>query len=160
MVARSVQWICAALFVGGVVAAALPAVAAATVRELPVPRVAIYPGDVIGDEMLVLRSYRVDPNAKLSVAGDPEDLRGKIARRTLLPGQLVPLNAVKQPDVVIAGRPVSLVYEADGLIITASGVALQAGGAGDFISVRNVDSGLTIKGVIAADGTIRLGGGF
>lgn len=132
--------------------------AAGETRELPVPRSAIYPGDVIGAEMFYNKLYRVDPNVRLTVFDNAAELAGKIARRTLLPGQLVPLNAVKNADVVKHGRPVSLVYQADGLTITAGGIALQSGGAGDMISVQNVDSGLTIKGVIMADGTIRLGG--
>lgn len=158
MVVRGLGWLrlVAIAFAGLLVGA--PSAAAATLRDLPVPRVAIYPGDVIGDEMLALKSYRVDPNARLSVFDEFAELRGKIARRTLLPGQLIPLNAVKQPDVVTHGRPVSLVYEADGLVITGTGVALQSGAIGDFISVRSVDSGSTIKGVVAADGTVRLGG--
>jgi flagellar basal body P-ring formation protein FlgA len=35
---------------------------------------------------------------------------------------------------------------------------LQAGGVGDVLSLRNTDSGTVIKGVVEADGTIRVAG--
>jgi flagellar basal body P-ring formation protein FlgA len=127
------------------------------VRELPVARITIYPGDVIGREMLTFKSYRVEPNSRLTVFARGEDLAGKVARRTLLPGQLIPLNAVKNPDIVKQGRPVPIVYEAEGLLISSIGVALQSGAPGDFISVQNPDSGTTIKGVIGEDGSVRVG---
>jgi flagella basal body P-ring formation protein FlgA len=139
-------------------AVALPAHATVEVRELPVPRAAIYPGDVIGAEMLVGKAYRVDTRNQLTVHDRVEELVGKVARRTLLPGQLIPLNAVRQEDLVKHGRPVTLLFEAEGLSISATGIALQSGAPGDFISVRNAETGVTIKGVIGSDGIIRVGG--
>jgi flagella basal body P-ring formation protein FlgA len=37
-------------------------------------------------------------------------------------------------------------------------MALQNGGVGDFVTLRNVDSGTIIKGTVAPDGTVRLAG--
>ena len=50
-----------------------------------------------------------------------------------------------------------VVFETGGLTITANAMALQNGGVGDVVTLRNVDSGTTIKGTVAADGTVRLG---
>lgn len=156
MIARVLQ-VALALALGSVVFVAGPACAQVEVRDLPVPKAAIYAGDVIGAEMLVGKSYRVDGRTKLTVFDNPDEVAGKIARRTLLPGQLIPVNAVKSQDAVKQGRPVTLVFEADGLMITAVGVALQSGGPGDYISVQNSDSGSTIKGFVAPDGTVKVG---
>jgi flagella basal body P-ring formation protein FlgA len=54
---------------------------------------------------------------------------------------------------------VSLVYIEGGLSISAVGMALQDGAAGDFVKVRNDDSGVTVTGVVQADGAVRVSGG-
>ena len=43
------------------------------------------------------------------------------------------------------------------LTISATAVTLQSGAAGDFVRVRNVDSGKTFSGTVMADGSIRVG---
>jgi flagella basal body P-ring formation protein FlgA len=35
---------------------------------------------------------------------------------------------------------------------------MQSGGKGDVVSVRNVDSGRTVKGTVEDDGSINVGG--
>jgi flagella basal body P-ring formation protein FlgA len=106
--------------------------------ELPVPRVTLYPGDTIGEAR--------------------ESVIGKVARRTLLPGQPIPLNGVRDPYLVMQGKTALVVFEEGGLTITANAMALQNGGVGDLVTLRNVDSGTVIKGTVAPDGTVRLAG--
>jgi flagella basal body P-ring formation protein FlgA len=60
---------------------------------------------------------------------------------------------------VANGAEVKLVYTDGGLSIVTSALALEAGGIGDTIKVRNSDSGLTISGVIQPDGSVSVGGG-
>jgi flagella basal body P-ring formation protein FlgA len=81
---------------------------------------------------------------------------GKVARRTLLPGQAIPLNAVRDPDVVRSGKTVSIVFAVGELVITGRGLALQAGVVGDVISIQNSDSSVIVRGTVQADGTVRL----
>ena len=126
--------------------------------ELPVPRVTLYPGDLIGDEQLVGRAFIAHTVARASVVGSREALVGKVARRTLLPGQPVPVGGVRDPYVVNQGKPAVVVFEADGLSISTSALALQNGGIGDLVSLRNLDSGNVIKGTVAPDGTVRVAG--
>jgi flagella basal body P-ring formation protein FlgA len=121
---------------------------------VPVPKIAIYPGDVIDDSMLASRS--LPPNAALEhgVIESRGALIGKVARRTLLPGQPIYAIAVDNPRIVTLGARVKLVYSEGGLVITAFGVAQQAGGIGDFVQVRNLDSGLTVTGRVQRDGSV------
>ena len=126
--------------------------------ELPVPRVTLYPGDVIGDEQLVGRAFIAHTVTRASVVASREALIGKVARRTLLPGQPVPVGGVRDPYVVNQGKPAVVVFEADGLSISTSALALQNGGIGDLVSLRNLDSGNVIKGTVAPDGTVRVAG--
>jgi flagellar basal body P-ring formation protein FlgA len=48
------------------------------------------------------------------------------------------------------------VFEWGGLVITTNALALQNGGLGDVVSLRNIDSGAVIRGTVASDGSVRL----
>jgi flagella basal body P-ring formation protein FlgA len=124
--------------------------------ELPVPRVTIYPGDAISDEQLTQRAFIAHTVARSTVHETREGLIGKVARRTLLPGQPIPVNGIRDPYVVTQGKTAVVVFEAGGLTITTNAMALQNGGIGDVVSLKNVDSGIIIKGTVAPDGTVRL----
>lgn len=125
--------------------------------ELPVPRLTIYPGDVISAESLGSQLY--GPAAeRLPVFRSREALIGKVARRMLLAGKPVPLNAIRDAEVIQQGKHVKLIFQADALTITGVGVALQSGGVGEVLAVRNVDSGATVRGTVQADGSVKLEG--
>lgn len=133
--------------------------AAAQNDVLPVPSVTIYPGDQIKNSLLVDRNFAgrlLAPQG--GVITSRAQLVGKLARRTLLPGLPIPINAVTVPNAVTNGEKVKVVFQQGGLDIETYAVALQAGRVGEVISVRNVDSGMTISGVVQADGSVRVGG--
>jgi flagella basal body P-ring formation protein FlgA len=158
---RTDRWLRAFALVAVLVAAALamPSLAlraAAAELPLPVPRTTIYPGDTIGPDMLVERAFIAHTVARASVYEDQSVLIGKIARRTLLQGQPIPVNAIRDPFLITQGKGALVVFEAGGLVITSAATALQNGGLGDVITLRNDDSGTIIKGKVAADGSVRL----
>ena len=74
------------------------------------------------------------------------------------PALPISINAVGEPRLIADGQKVRVIFEQDGLIIEILCVSLQAGGAGDVISIRNLDSGVTISGIVQTDGTVRVGG--
>jgi flagella basal body P-ring formation protein FlgA len=152
-----VNWIAALLASLGLWLASDPS-ALAQAAALPTPKVVIYPGEVIRDDMLADR-----PAETAMGAGPFAETRsaaiGKMARRTLLPGAAIPLAGLDNPRLVANGAEVRLVYAEGGLTIVATGAALQDGGAGDVIRVRNSDSGVTVSGAIQPDGTVRVSGG-
>lgn len=132
-------------------------VARAANVELPVPRITIYPGDIISADAVDNRLF--GPAAeRLPVYRSRDVLVGKVARRTLIPGKPIPINAVRDAEVIQQGKQVKLVFQAGTLTITGVGVALQSGGVGDLLTVRNVDSGATVRGTVQADGTLKLEG--
>ena len=123
------------------------------------PRVTIYPGrrrSATSSSSSALSSPT--PSRAPAVVDAREALVGKVARRTLLPGQPIPVDGVREPYVVNQGKTAVVVFEAGGLTITASALALQTGGIGDLVQSANVDSGKVIKGTVAADGTVRVAG--
>ena len=126
---------------------------------VPIPRAVIYPGETIRDDMLV-DAPDDDIEAQTGAVGRTRaSLVGKMARRTLLPGRAILLAAIDNPRLVIIGTEVKLVYSEGGLRIVTSGAALQDGAVGDTVKVRNSDSGVTVSGLVQADGTVRIGGG-
>jgi flagella basal body P-ring formation protein FlgA len=154
--ALAAGWAMALLVLSLVLLAGEPARAAEL--ELPVPRVTLYPGDAIGEEQIVERAFIAHTVARSTIHEARESVIGKVARRTLLPGQPIPLNGVRDPYLVTQGKNAVVVFEEGGLTITANAMALQNGGVGDLINLRNVDSGTVIKGTVAPDGTVRLAG--
>jgi flagellar basal body P-ring formation protein FlgA len=130
--------------------------AAGEERRLPVPAVTIRPGEVIKDEMITERAFASNLlGVALFIEGRPT-LVGRMARRTLLPGQPIPTNAVEDPWAVARGAVVKVIVEDSGLWIVTYGSALQSGAAGALIPVRNVDTGVIIRGIVQPDGTVKV----
>ena len=149
---RSARLVAAVLCLAG----ALPAHAGQVL--LPVPRVTIYPGQVIDKGMLVERAFR-SGSAEQAVATPSSDaLIGKVARQTLLPGRPVSQAALREPHAITQGQSAMVIFQSGALTITGSAIALQSGATGDVVSVRNVDSGRIIKGTIGGDGAVHVGG--
>jgi flagella basal body P-ring formation protein FlgA len=135
-------------------AAGTPAAAQETVV---VPKQIIYPGETVTSGLVAEVRFNRKRSILSSVAVLPEDVEGKVARRTLLPGRMIPLNSLREAYTVEAGTPVAVVFEDGGLQISVTGVPLQPGSAGDVIRVRNIDSGAVLIGTVMADGTVRVG---
>ena len=138
----------------GFVAGAVPACAQEAVL---IPNRVIYPGETIELAALrevILKPGRVRPDA---VAASAEELEGKVAKRTLLPGRYVSTSALREAYLVEQGAAVQVLFVAGPLTISATAVTLQAGSAGDLVKVRNIDSGKVFSGTVMADGSIRVG---
>jgi flagella basal body P-ring formation protein FlgA len=129
----------------------------AAMMQLPVPRITIYPGQVIEQSMLVERTFRMNDNDKSAPVPSSDALVGKVARQTLLPGRPINAQGVREPHAVTQGQATSVIFQSGALTITGSAMALQSGATGDVVAVRNVDSGTIIKGVIGADGAVHVG---
>ena len=120
-----------------------------------VPSEVIYPGQEI--DVALMREVAVtNPNIRPDYISSMTDLEGAVARRTLLPGRVIPIAAIRESYAVERGTPVRLVFSNGGLVITASGSPLQSAAIGDFIKVRNTESGLTVSGTVMADGSVRV----
>jgi flagella basal body P-ring formation protein FlgA len=122
-----------------------------------VPRVTIYPGQVIEGGMLAQHSVRSNMVVATTVQS-AELIVGKVAKRTLLPSQPIDANALREVYTVTQGQAALLVYASGTLRITSTGLALQSGGPGDVVSVRNVDSGRIVRGRVGPDGSVNVGG--
>ena len=85
---------------------------------------------------------------------------GLIAKRPLPAGTvLVPnmLESLESPVILKRNQNVIIRIETPGFLVTAMGIALQDGRAGDYIKVRNMDSQRIILARIKEDGTVEPG---
>jgi flagella basal body P-ring formation protein FlgA len=117
----------------------------------------IYPGQTVTFDALEEVPLRRKLDNVTAIALTPDEVEGKVARRTLLPGRLIPISSVREPYLVEAGAPVHVMLVQGALTISLSGMPLQPGAVGDLIKVRNLDSGAVFMGTVMADGTIRVG---
>ena len=74
-------------------------------RRLPVPAVTIHPGEVIREEMVAERAFAANLLGVAMFVDGRSSLVGRMARRTLLPGQPIPINAVEDPAMTGQDRP-------------------------------------------------------
>ena len=112
----------------------------------------IAPGDVITAAHLTTINAPAH-NADRFARSDDE-LIGMVARRRIKAGHQIRLSDLTTPTLVKKGAIVTLAYKIGGLKITHQGVAQSAGGEGDVIAVKNVQSERTVKGVIIASNTV------
>lgn len=120
-------------------------------------KLTVYPGDAIAADMLAARP-RAPSLGGTAFVSDPAEAAGKVARRTIVAGQPIPKAALREPYAVQQGRSSTIIYQAGGLTITGVAITLEAGSPGDFISARNQESGLIIKGRVQADGSLQVDG--
>ncbi len=127
--------------------------------RFPVPATTIYPGDLIKEEMIIDRTFAPNIPGAAAFIGERAMAVGRIARRTLLPGQMIPINAVEEQKIVTRGSVVRVIIEDGALSIVTFGSSLQSGSPGALIQLRNLDTGVTIRGIIQPDGSVRIQNG-
>lgn len=125
--------------------------------SFPVPTTTIYAGDLIKPAMLREQHYPDTYRPRLPVIATTAEAVGRVARRTLLPGETIPANTLDEARLVTRGGPTQIVFEEDGLKISTLGVALAHGGFNATVRVRNVATGRIVLGIVQADGSVRTG---
>jgi flagella basal body P-ring formation protein FlgA len=85
-----------------------------------------------------------------------DQLIGMEARISLYAGRPIQLTDVGPPAVVERNQIVPLVYEMNGLRISAEGRSLARAGPGEYVRVMNMSSRATIMGQVLPDGRIRV----
>lgn len=137
--------------------AASPPPAVAAEFAIVVNRV-VYPGETVDASALQQVALRRAVNSSSAFVRDISEVEGKVAKRTLVPGKLIPVSSVREAYIVEAGTVVTVIYSHAGLTITSQAVPLEPGALGAMVKLRNPDSGKIFAGVVMADGTIRVSG--
>jgi len=87
------------------------------------------------------------------------DVVGLAARHALSAGQMLRNADVMKPEIVRQNEPVTLIYEAPGIMLTVRGKAVTSGSEGDVVSVINLQANRTIQGTVIAAGQVRVSSG-
>jgi flagella basal body P-ring formation protein FlgA len=82
---------------------------------------------------------------------------GKTTTKALSKGKMVSEEDIRSPILVPKNSTVSAIYRTDTIEVKALAVALDDGGEGDVIRLKNFDSGRTFKAVVQADGNVFIG---
>ncbi|KPK64323.1 MAG: hypothetical protein AMK73_04725 [Planctomycetes bacterium SM23_32] len=89
----------------------------------------------------------------------PEELEGKVAMRSIRPGQIIARQFVGDPEapvVIDYNQRVFLVVETDTLRAVTVGKALCRARKGEIARARNLSSGREVVGLATEDSTIRV----
>ncbi|WP_292656028.1 flagellar basal body P-ring formation chaperone FlgA, partial [Mesorhizobium sp.] len=87
-----------------------------------IPSRVIYPGETINLAALKQVTLIVGKHKPEAVATRAEELDGKVAKRTLLPGRYIPSTAIREAWLVEQGASVQIFFIAGGLTISATAV--------------------------------------
>jgi len=142
-----------------VCAVAAPAAASGVRITIPVPTVTVQPGDVLTEDMVAERQVVASEAAVRMHHTSRDSVVGKVARRTLPANAAIAVNALREPYVFKDGDRIVILFGEGGLSIQATGVAMQPGVLGEAIRVRNLDTGVVVRGIVQGDGSVRVSGG-
>ncbi len=85
-----------------------------------------------------------------------EQVAGNVLRRLRPPGAALLQGDVAAPVLVARGGTVRLLLDAGSILLSAQGVALDAGGAGDRIRAQNPSSHAIVQAVVSGAGEARV----
>ncbi len=86
------------------------------------------------------------------------DAEGQVLKRPVRPGTVLTAALLARPTLVRRGQRVELLAGGSALAVRTEGEALSDAAEGDRVRVRNLRSRTIVEGVVAADGTVRIGG--
>jgi flagellar basal body P-ring formation protein FlgA len=89
------------------------------------------------------------PKADFHDGAAAADPAGLAVRHPVSAGQPLRTSDLMRPEIVHRNEPVTLIYEAPGLVLTMRGRALDPGAQGDLINVANSQSNRTVQGTVA-----------
>jgi len=124
--------------------------------DVAVARSDIARGDVFAEADL---EYKAVPavRANGSVVRAITDVAGMEARRALKAGELIRAGDLKRPTMVAKGSTVTMLFDAPGMRLSATGRALAEGAEGDTITVLNPTSFRKVEALVVKPGTVRVG---
>ena len=128
--------------------------ATATVEIVTVGRSIERGGLIRAADVVIERLPRAETGRDIVTSRD--QAIGFAARGNLQPGRPLRTTDLMKPDLVQRNDPVTLVYEAPGIVLTIRGKAAEGGAEGDVISVLNEQSKRTVQGTIVGPGRVNI----
>lgn len=126
-------------------------------RLMPVASRPLLKGSVIAAQDVQLAKLNGTTVGRDSVE-NLGDIVGRSLTKDIGQGEMFKAAAVVVPPVIAAGSRVTIVYRQNRLEVTASGIALENGGLGQDIKVRNDSSKKVVIGKVVEAGLVMVGG--
>jgi len=83
-----------------------------------------------------------------------DQVAGMSAKRRIRTNQILSPDLIDQPQLVKRGEKVHIIANQDGIKAAMAGEALEKGGIGDVIRVKNISSGKTIEAKVVEAGVV------
>jgi flagella basal body P-ring formation protein FlgA len=112
----------------------------------------VAPNEPLTPEQVTLE--RRDVSALADTISLPGDAVGQSSRRTLRAGDILRASQLAAPLLVRRGDQVVMLARRDGIEVSTSGEALDAGGRGALVRVRNSGSGQVVRMRVTGAGTV------
>lgn len=125
-------------------------------REVVVARRAIARGTLIEADDVALERREVGGRGAGEYITALDTVVGARALQAIGAGERVRAGEVRRPADVKEGARVTLVFRTERLLFRAPGVAMVRAQRGDFIPVRNLDSGKVVYGVVEAGDVVKV----
>jgi len=125
-----------------------------TGARVVVPTHDIARGETVADSDLTYAFVDAN-NVMPGTATSMDAVVGMQTRRTLRAGLSMRNDDVRPAILVTKGTTVTMVFEAPGVTLTATGKALSEGGLGETVTVQNPASYRQISAVVTGPGTVK-----
>ncbi|WP_229519221.1 flagellar basal body P-ring formation chaperone FlgA [Massilia rhizosphaerae] len=112
----------------------------------------VAPNEALTDEQVTIE--RRDISNIADPISNPADAVGQMSRRMLRPGDILRSGQLRAPILVKRGDAVTMVARREGIEVSMAGEALDEGGKGAVVRVRNVGSGQVVRMRVVAPGTV------
>ncbi|MFJ1470700.1 flagellar basal body P-ring formation chaperone FlgA [Massilia orientalis] len=127
------------------------------VRARVTAMVAIAAAPVAANEALTDTQVTIERRDISNIAdpiSNPADAVGQMSRRMLHPGDILRSGQLSSPVLVKRGDAVMMIARREGIEVSMAGEALDAGGKGAVVRVRNAGSGQVVRMRVAGPGTV------
>jgi flagella basal body P-ring formation protein FlgA len=127
------------------------------VRARVTAMVAITAAPVAANEALTDAQVTIERRDISNIAdpiSNPADAVGQMSRRMLRPGDILRAGQLSSPVLVKRGDAVMMVARRDGIEVSMAGEAMDAGGKGAVVRVRNAGSGQVVRMRVSGAGTV------
>jgi flagella basal body P-ring formation protein FlgA len=124
-------------------------------RTIPVAKKPLPRGSMITEADIQMARFNIE-SLPLDALQGASDIVGQETKNEIQPGEVFRANKIAPPIAIAAGSPVTMKYQSEFFEATASGVALENGGIGQEIKVRNDASKKVVSGQVLEAGIVRV----
>lgn len=112
-------------------------------------------GEPITNNMIQSQSIEIT-NLSSGYFSQSQQLVGLLMQQTIPGGKIITPNMIKTKPMVSQQDEVTIILSIDGMNIKTTGIALESGGLGDHISVKNKSSQRRLEAEIIDTGLVRV----